>query len=103
MFGAQWGLFAVEDIAANVLIGEYACDLLHGFDLLLCRKPDSIMRYSGIGLPTDIFLGPRDYCGHVLLINGGTGKNCNCKVWRVIVEGCLRVILVTSTRVKKGQ
>jgi hypothetical protein len=47
VFGQQWGLFTVEDIAPNTLIGEYACDVLAGQELVLCEKPDSIMQYSG--------------------------------------------------------
>lgn len=71
VYGSQWGIYAAQDIASNVFIGQYACDLLHGYDLILCRKKDSIMRYTNRGDPDDIFLAPRDYCGHIPLVNGG--------------------------------
>ena len=60
------------------------------------------MGYVGSGVHTDIFLAPRDYCGHVALVNGGEGKSSNCNVWKVLLGDCLRVILVTSMKIKKG-
>lgn len=103
VYGSEWGIYADEDITPNVLIGEYASDLLHGFDLILTRKPDYITHYSGSGGPKNIYLAPRDYCGMVPLVNGGKGIACNCSVWRIIFGGCLRVILVTNRKIKKGE
>ncbi len=40
--GHRVGLFATSSIAANVLLGEYACDRLMGKDLVLCKKTDAV-------------------------------------------------------------
>ena len=61
------------------------------------------MVYMGSGVPTDLFLAPRDFCGHVALVNGGERQKINCLVWKVILEDCLRIILVTSKKIKKGE
>ena len=102
VYGSQWGLFTTETMSANVLVGEYGCDILMAKDLMLCRKSDSIMEYTGARSIKDAFLGPRDYCGHVLLVNTNEPKRCNCKVWRAVIDGCLRVILLTSRFIPKN-
>jgi hypothetical protein len=47
VFGVQVGIFATQNIPPYVLIGEYASDLLQGSDLILAKKNDSIMMFSG--------------------------------------------------------
>lgn len=50
-WGVEWGIYATENIGAKVLIGEYACDVIQGSDLILCKKGDSIYRHSGGSTP----------------------------------------------------
>jgi hypothetical protein len=56
VFGTQWGVFAREHIDAGVFLGEYACDVVEGKDLILCQKMDSIMMFGPINTPSDPFL-----------------------------------------------
>ncbi len=72
VYGSQWGIYATAPIASNVFIAEYGCDLLQGSDLVLCRKSDSIMRFSEGGSAADVFLAPKDYAGLAILVNSGT-------------------------------
>ena len=61
------------------------------------------MRYGEFGGPEEMVLAPRDYSGYVLLVNTAPANRCNCKVIRLIVEGALRVLLVTKKLVKAGE
>lgn len=103
VFGTQWGIFAREDIEAGVLLGEYACDVVEGRDLLLCQKMDSIMMFGLTNTSTDPFLAPILYCGYLLLVNGESSEKCNCSVIRVILEGSVRVLLESCRPIEKGE
>ena len=92
----------MDNIPKDVLIGEYACDLLEGRDMVLCKKSDSVMRYSGGGSPKDVFLAPKDFAGYVLLVNTGPKEKCNCISLRLIIDGSVRILLLTSKKIKKG-
>ena len=71
-YGTQWGIFATQDIPERVLIGEYATDILRGTDMILCRKLDSVMEYTGNTLPSDAFLAPKNHAGYITLVNSGS-------------------------------
>ena len=86
---------------ANVLVGEYGCDLLHGYQLAICKKLDTIMSYTGGTTPSDIFLAPKDCASYVNLINTGDENTNNCKSIRAFVNGIVRIILYTSRKIKK--
>lgn len=86
-----------------MLIAEYACDILQGHNLILCKKPDSIFRHSGGSSPQDTYLAPKDFSGLATLMNTSSQKNCNCVAVRAIVDGCLRVLLVSSRAIKKEE
>jgi hypothetical protein len=77
MFGEQIGIFAKENIAENVLIGEFAADLPNSAMMSMCRKADSIISYSEGYSPEDVFIGPKDYCGYIPLVNTGTPFTSN--------------------------
>jgi len=66
--GIHFGLFATERIDSHVLIGEYACDIMMQNDLILCKKIDSIMKYTP---NSHAYLAPRDFCGFIILMNSG--------------------------------
>lgn len=102
VFGTQWGIFSTDTIPKDCLIGEYACDVLRGKDLILCKKMDTIMVLSNKNTPSDIYLAPKDYGGYVLLVNSGKHDNVNCKVQKIIVLNSLRILLITSRKIKKG-
>jgi len=95
VFGTSFGIFATENIAKDLFIGEYACDILNGVDLSICKKPDSIMDLSGNNSSEDVYLGPKDYCGYILLVNSGKAEAINCKIERAIIGGVLRIVLIT--------
>ena len=97
-YGTHFGIFATEDMAENVLIGEYACDVMQSRDLILCKKMDSVMKYTN----TDHYLAPRDFCGYVLLINSSKKTN-NCNSITAIVNNFLRVLIYTNRKIKKGE
>ena len=69
----------------------------------LCKKMDSIMMHSGRNTPSDSFLAPILYCGYLLLVNGEEEENCNCQVLRVIIDGTLRVVLISTRTIAKGE
>ena len=71
--------------------------------MVLCKKSDSVMRYSGGGSPKDVFLAPKDFAGYVLLVNTGKKEKCNCISLRLIIDGSVRILLLTSKKIKKGQ
>ena len=102
VFGQQFGIYATEEIPKNTLIGEYGADLLMGKDILLCKKTDSKMEYSGSCSPTEVFLAPKDFAGFVVLINSGGEFESNCCSLRGVILGALRVLIVTKTQIKKG-
>lgn len=103
VFGSQWGIYAVKAIPKLVLIGEYACDVVGGRDMIWCRKPDSVMMYSGHSTPRDVFLAPVDYAGYVLLVNCGTESTNNCRVIKTVVMGAVRILLYTSRDIVAGE
>jgi hypothetical protein len=104
VFGDSFGLFATEDIPKDVLMGEYAADLLNAKDLCLCKKQDSVMHYAGSSSPEVVYLAPKDYAGLVTLINtGDKQKQNNCKSRQVVIEGALRITILTQRLVKKGE
>lgn len=102
VFGTQWGIFAKEDIPEEVLLGEYACDIVIGADLQMCKKMDTIMMLSGRNTPDDTFLAPILYCGFVSLVNSEQEDKCNCATIRVLIGGILRVLLYSTQKIKKG-
>jgi hypothetical protein len=85
-----------------VFVGEYSCDIIQGKDLVLCKKSDSIMRYSGGNTPRDTFLAPKDYCGYIPLMNTGKKKECNCSSLKIVLNGKVRVLLLTNRKIHEG-
>ena len=85
-----------------MLIGEYATDLLEGKDIVICKKPDTVMRYLGTGRDTDLYLAPKDFLGMVTLVNSATFSKANCYVTTVFLAGSLRVLLITLTTIRRG-
>lgn len=102
-WGAEWGVYATENIDAHVFLGEYACDILSGKDLVVCKKSDAIFRHSGGSKMNDSYLAPKDFAGYITLVNTTQKKDCNCVPLRVIVGDCLRVLLVSSRAIRKGE
>jgi len=67
-YGTHFGIFATARIDSHVLIGEYACDIMMKNDLILCKKTDSIMKYTP---NSNTYLAPRDFCGFIIFMNSG--------------------------------
>jgi hypothetical protein len=78
--------------------------VLQGKDLLLCKKIDSIMRYSGGSSPFDVLLAPKDYAGFVILINTDKRKKkLNCKPIKVIAQNSIRILIVTTKEIQPDE
>lgn len=61
------------------------------------------MMYSGKNEPDHVFLAPKDFAGYVILINTGQEDQVNCKAYKVILEGALRIILLSTRTIKAGE
>jgi hypothetical protein len=76
---------------------------MQGSDLVLCKKKDSIFRYTGGSSPRDVFLAPKDFTGWATLINGTNKRNSNCRSPRAIVDRCLRILIISCREIKEGE
>lgn len=61
------------------------------------------MRYTGGDTPEDIYLAPKDYCGYILLMNTSSKSNCNCRSMKVVLDGALRILILTNRRIGLGE
>jgi len=101
--GAGFGLFAAEDIPKDCFIGEYAADILNASNSIYIKRYDSVMKLVEGTRPTNtIMIGPYKHCGYVCLINGATEEESNCRGVKVEINGCLRIIVVTTKKIKEG-
>lgn len=103
VYGTQFGVFVTSDIAANVLIGQHGCDVLNGRQLSQCRKNDCIRLLSEKNSPYDVYLAPKDFCSYTTLINSGSEETSNCKAFKCVVNGSLRLLVYTSRNISKDQ
>ena len=76
--------------------------MLNGKDLMMSKKSDSLMMYSENNSPEDVYLSPKDYAGYVTLANTSTTNEVNCQTLKIIINGSLRILLLSKRKIKVG-